>query len=490
MSDAERTRQREWAERESTAEAMVPIIGTLHRDGGVVASLHGRPLVGRGTIDLIKAHRYARRVADGEVALRDTLTLLRKLSTLELGPCSIDVAEALLDQRASGLTMDAYLRAELADHIGGHGGSTPTTDVVLYGFGRIGRLVARILLAHQGKASPLRLRAIVVRGTGPRELERRASLLRRDSVHGPFAGTITVDAARAVLIANGTEIQVIDAAEPDQIDYRRHGIERAILVDNTGRSRDRPALERHLAAPGIATVLLTAPAGGDVPNVVAGVNDADADGQRVVAAASCTTNAVTPVLAALHRRFGVERGHIETVHSFTNDQNLTDNHHRADRRGRSAPLNLVLTETGAARAVGKALPELAGRLTGSAIRVPTPNVSIAVMTLHLKQPADRDALNDHLRSVALRSPLRAQVDYVESPEIASTDLVGAQHAGIVDGTATIADGNDVVVYVWYDNECGYSHQVVRLLERLAGATPSAHPTGALSRRSAAPAFVG
>ena len=184
--------------------------------------------------------------------------------------------------------------------------------------------------------------------------------------------------------------------------------------------------------------------------------------------ASCTTNAITPVLKAMYDRFGIRNGHVETVHAYTNDQNLIDNYHKADRRGRSAPLNMVLTETGAAKAVAKALPELAGKLTGNAIRVPTPNVSMAIMNLNLNEATTKEDLNNFLRETSLFSELQNQIDYTASTEIVSSDLVGSRYAGIVDSQATIVDGDRAVLYVWYDNEFGYSCQVLRVVQDMAG----------------------
>ncbi|WP_420367229.1 glyceraldehyde-3-phosphate dehydrogenase [Curtobacterium sp. L1-20] len=478
----------EWVERETATAAMVPLIDSLYRRRNVVTTIHGRRLVNQSTSALLKLHRYARHLDGVELDPHAVLPILQALTTLDLGPSIIDVAE--LQEQVSGSANDDLLEA-LRDHLepimGTSGRSQPPVDVVLYGFGRIGRLVARILLSRAGGAYGLRLRAVVVRSRGSEDLIKRASLLRRDSIHGPFEGTITVDETAQTITANGTVISVISADDPAAIDYTAYGIRDAILVDNTGARRDRIGLESHLSARGVAKVLLTAPGKGDVPNIVHGVNDREIDQQRIVAAASCTTNAVTPVLAAIDRRFGIRHGHIETVHSFTNDQNLTDNFHRADRRGRSAAVNMVIAETGAARAVATAYPALAGKLTGNAIRVPTPDVSLAVLALELAEPVSRAALNEYLRDISLRSDLRRQVDYVESPEIVSSDQLGARKAGVVDGLATIANGTErVVVYVWYDNEYGYSRQVVRVLESMAGPGLPTFPRSARVTQSSAP----
>lgn len=458
---------------------MIPLIGRLYRDNNVVTSVHGRSLINQSVVSLLKAHRFARQIDDVELPLEDTLPLLRALSALELGAASIDLARLSLAYKLSGAgrPISDFLREELSDVVG-RGGTDErsSTDVVLYGFGRIGRLLARILIEHAGGGQGLRLRAIVVRKGSADDIVKRASLLRRDSVHGPFEGTITVDEVNNTILANGTLIQVIYSGDPASVDYTAYGIHDAIVVDNTGRWRDAEGLSQHLGCPGVARVLLTAPGKGELKNIVHGINHAAiTDDDAIVTAASCTTNAITPVLKAVNDRFGIIDGHVETVHSFTNDQNLIDNFHSGERRGRSAALNMVITETGAAKAVAKALPELAGKLTGNAIRVPTPDVSMAILNLNLANGTTKDELNGYLRSMSLNSELHKQIDYIDSPEVVSSDFLGSRRAGIVDGLATICTGNKAILYVWYDNEFGYSCQVVRVLEEMAGVNPPAFP---------------
>ena len=467
----------EWADRQAKAEAMIPVVGRLYREFGVVTSIHGRTLLGQSSTDVLKAHRFARRV-DIALTVDDTLPMLEALTALQPGPASIDVAR--LHRRrleaGEGVSLEEFLRSELADVVGKHGqGELPSTDVVLYGFGRIGRLLARILIEHAGTGHGLRLRAIVVRKGADNDLSKRASLLRRDSVHGSFAGTITVDEEANTILANGTLIQVIYSDDPSSVDYTQYGIDDAIVVDNTGKWRDEEGLSKHLQCAGVSRVLLTAPGKGGLPNIVSGINDAMIGDAKVVTAASCTTNAIVPALTAVSDEYGIVGGHIETVHAFTNDQNLIDNFHKGERRGRSAALNMVLTETGAAKAVSKALPELEGKLTGNSVRVPTPDVSMAILNLTLERGVEREELNDFLREASLYGDLHKQLDYIDSPEVVSTDFVGNRHAGIVDGRATITSGDRVVLYVWYDNEFGYSCQVVRVLEELAQVHPPAFP---------------
>ena len=464
-----------WTQNEELAERMIPHIGALHRDGGVVTSIHGQRLLGLSATGVIAAHEQAEQVGHERIDLADTLEVIEALHALSPAPASIDVAR-LVSERPEGADLDAYLREALAPVLGETAERGEDRDVVLYGFGRIGRLLARILIQHAGGGSGLRLRAVVVRKGSDTDLEKRASLLLRDSVHGRFEGTVTIDPEREQIIANGTRVQVIYANDPAEIDYTAYGIDDAIVVDNTGRWRDEEGLSQHLRSTGVSRVLLTAPGKGALKNIVHGINhDSITDDDKIVSAASCTTNAITPVLAAIDEAYGIKHGHVETVHSFTNDQNLIDNFHKGDRRGRSAVLNMVITETGAAKAVSKALPQLEGKLTGSAIRVPTPDVSLAVLNITLERPTDRDQVNDFLRRVSLHSKLRQQIDYVESAEVVSTDFVGSHRAGIVDGLATIADGTTLILYVWYDNEYGYSRQVIRVLEQMAGSHPAVLP---------------
>lgn len=464
-----------WKAKQQLAERMIPLIGQLYRDHDVVMSVHGRSLVGRSAIDIIRAHSYARKIDEVELSLAETSAIVEALTAIQPGPVSVDLALLANGFRNdSSSDLEGYLREQLASVIGA--APSKGTDVVLYGFGRIGRLLARIIIDHSGSGNTLNLRAIVVRKGAENDLQKRANLLRRDSVHGPFNGTIKVLPEENAILANGVRIQVIYSDDPSSVDYAQYGIEDAILVDNTGRWRDAEGLGQHLKNKGISRVLLTAPGKGDMLNIVYGVNsEMITDADTIVSAASCTTNAITPVLKVLNDTFGVKKGHVETVHAYTNDQNLIDNFHKGDRRGRSAALNMVLTETGAAKAVAKALPEFEGKLTGNAIRVPTPDVSMAVLNLQFEREVTREELNARLSEVSLTGALRTQIDYVESPEIVSTDFVGSNRAGIVDGLATIATGDSAVVYVWYDNEYGYSCQVVRIVEQLAGNHPPQLP---------------
>lgn len=471
-----------WKEREALAEGMIPLVGRLSREKNVKCYMYGRTLVNRSVLQIMKDHRYVRQVEGNELSEFETYPVFTHLAGLDLGPAHIDVGRLAVLYQEHGvparLSLGQFIERELADLIGSR--TKPLEqpqDVVLYGFGRIGRLMARILIEKTDGGDCLRLRAIVVRkGKAPNDLVKRVSLLRRDSVHGAFDGTIRVDEERQSFIANGNEVKVIYADNPATIDYTAHGINNAIIIDNTGAWRDEEGLSRHLESKGASKVILTAPGKGNLKNIVAGINsDQIEPGDRIISAASCTTNAIAPPLKAMDDEFGIVNGHVETVHAYTNDQNLTDNYHKASRRGRSAPLNMVLTETGAASAVGKVLPQFVGKLTGNAIRVPTPNVSMAILNLTLGRETTREEVNEYMRNQALHSTLRRQIDYSASPEIVSTDFVGSRHACIFDAQATIVNGKQAVLYLWYDNEFGYSCQVHRILERMAGIHYAVYP---------------
>ncbi|MFB8030102.1 glyceraldehyde-3-phosphate dehydrogenase [Streptomyces sp. NPDC056465] len=471
-----------WKTREEIAESMIPIIGKLHREQDVTILIHSRSLVNKSVVSILKTHRFARQIAGEELSVTETLPFLRALAALDLGPSQIDLGMLAATYRSDdrGLTVEDFT----AEAVAGATGENKTErresrDVVLYGFGRIGRLLARLLIEKTGSGNGLRLRAIVVRRAAGQDIVKRASLLRRDSIHGQFQGTITVDEANSRIIANGNAIQVIYSDDPTSVDYTAHGIKNAILIDNTGRWRDREGLSRHLR-PGIAKVVLTAPGKGDVPNIVHGVNhDTIKPDEQIISCASCTTNAIVPPLKAMADEYGVLRGHVETVHSFTNDQNLLDNYHNSDRRGRSAPLNMVITETGAASAVTKALPDLQAKITGSSIRVPVPDVSIAILNLQLERGTSREEVLDYLRNVSLTSPLRRQIDFITAPDAVSSDFIGSRHASIVDAGATKVEGDNAILYLWYDNEFGYSSQVIRVVQHVSGVEYPTYPAPAV-----------
>ncbi|MGW5447848.1 glyceraldehyde-3-phosphate dehydrogenase [Streptomyces asiaticus] len=470
-----------WKLREEIAESMIPLIGKLHRERDVTVLLHSRSLVNKSVVSILKTHRFARQIAGVELSVTDTVPFLRALTALDLGPSQIDIGMLAETHRADerGLSVEEFTAEAVAGATGANKiECREGRDVVLYGFGRIGRLVARLLIEKAGSGNGLRLRAIVVRGSGGRageDIVKRASLLRRDSIHGQFQGTITVDEANSKIIANGNEIKVIYADDPTSVDYTAYGIKDAILIDNTGKWRDREGLSKHLR-PGIDKVVLTAPGKGDVPNVVHGVNhDTIKPDEQILSCASCTTNAIVPPLKAMADEYGVLRGHVETVHSFTNDQNLLDNYHKSDRRGRSAPLNMVITETGAASAVAKALPDLKAKITGSSIRVPVPDVSIAILNLQLARETTREEVLDHLRDVSLTSPLKRQIDFISAPDAVSNDFIGSRHASIVDAGATKVEGENAILYLWYDNEFGYSCQVIRVVQHVSGVEYPTYP---------------
>ncbi|RHY52045.1 hypothetical protein DYB38_005446 [Aphanomyces astaci] len=471
-----------WNSQEEAADLMVPLIGNLYRRKNIVTTIFGKGLVHQNTIDIIKLHSYVCKHVGKEMMPTDTLPVLQVITELDsLSATRLDLGRTFL-LVCGGANTKTPTKEDIARVLKQLIIQTsPRTlslskprDIVLYGFGRIGRLLARLLVEKSGSGAKLMLRAIVVRKGSKEDLKKRASLLRRDSVHGSFQGTISFNEEANAFIANGNVIQVIYSDGPDKCDYTAYGIENAVVIDNTGIWRDAESLGRHLKSPGVSEVVLTAPPkGASVPTIVAGVNDHVISGEhKIYSCASCTTNAIAPLLFALDSKYGIDEGHIETVHSFTNDQNLIDNYHMKDRRGRSAVMNMVITETGAAAAVEIVLPTMKNKLTANSIRVPTPNVSLAIMTLHLNPEKagtlTADDINAYAAKLSLNSPLQHQIDFINSNEAASSDFVGYRAAGIVDGQATIVRGNKVILYVWYDNEFGYSCQVMRVVQRICG----------------------
>lgn len=460
--------QGRWTNREEIAEHMIALIGKLYREKNIVVSVYGRSLINRSVIQILKSHRRTR-VVGVELSVVNTFPILEALAKLDnIGSAEVDIGKLAVAYKQQGGDVDAFV-AQAVESIKGNAASEEPKDVVLYGFGRIGRILARLIISQSGLGRGLSLKAIVVRKSSDGDLAKRASLLRRDSIHGSFDGTISIDEENEAIIANGKFIKVIYASSPAEVDYTAYGIDNALLIDNTGKWRDLDGLSQHLKCPGVARVVLTAPGKGDMKNVVFGVNQADIlDEDKIISAASCTTNAITGVLKVIDDKYKILNGHVETVHSFTNDQNLIDNYHKADRRGRAATLNMVITETGAAKAVAKALPALKGKLTGNSVRVPTPNVSLAILNLTLEKEVDRDEVNEYIRQISINSNLQGQIGYTNSTEVVSSDFIGSRTAGVFDAQATITSGTHLTAYVWYDNEVGYSCQVLRIAEKMCG----------------------
>ena len=463
----------DWKWREGLAELMVPIIGSLYRNG-INILIYGKSLVNESPVAIMKAHRFARQSDNNELSELETYPILKYIQTLNLADCEIDVGEIAVkcpffdEIKKDDSKVQSYIDDELKSVINKNSNRpSEPANIVLYGFGRIGRLVARMMTQTTGPGNYFKLRAIVIRKATDDDIFKRASLLTKDSVHGPFDGTVRVDEENSCLVINGNPVKIIYASSPEEVKYADHDIKDPVVIDNTGIWRDEEALSVHIKS-GASKVILTAPAKGNIKNIVYGINDAILDEKdQLISAASCTTNAIVPVLKTINDEYGINGGHIETVHAYTNDQNLIDNFHKKDRRGRGAPLNMVITSTGAVNAVAKALPELKGKLTGNAIRVPTPNVSLAILSLELNEKVTVETVNDYLRSMAFHSKYREIIGYVNSSEIVSTDFYSSPFATIIDSQATITNDKRVTLYCWYDNEYGYTKQVISLAKKVA-----------------------
>ena len=458
-------------DRRKAAVTFINIISDLWYDKSIELIIFRNQLIDRNASEILNLHEYAGKFVKKPISIFDSVEIAQAIKTLNLPPAKLDIGKLTYEFHLEKKQTNALaFVSEKLKSAKDQQNITPK-DVVLYGFGRIGRLLARELMTRTGQGSQMRLRAIVTRGAIDQTvLEKRASLLKYDSVHGDFPGTVVVDAKNKTLIINGTTVHMISAKGPEDIDYTSYGIKDALVIDNTGAFRDKEQLSRHLVPEGASKVLLTAPGAG-IPNIVHGVNhfENNPDTTDIFSAASCTTNAITPVLKAIEDSFGVVQGHLETIHAYTNDQNLVDNMHKKHRRGRAAALNMVITETGAGKAVTKALPSFEGKLTSNAIRVPVPNGSLAILKLELQQQTTVEKLNATLKKYALEGDLVEQIKYSLNNELVSSDIVGSSAPSIFDSNATIVakDGKNIVIYVWYDNEYGYSHQVIRLAKHIA-----------------------
>ncbi|SIQ57974.1 glyceraldehyde-3-phosphate dehydrogenase [Maribacter ulvicola] len=460
------------ADRRKATTEFIKIVSDLWYDKSIEIVLFKNQVIDKNVSDIIHLHEYAGEFVQKPISIFDSVEILRSISDMMLPPSKLDIGKLTYEYHADTNILN-NVKSFVIDKLQSAQDfkSIHPKDVVLYGFGRIGRLVARELMSKTGKGNQLRLRAIVVRGRPSIEnLEKRASLLRIDSVHGIFNGTVKVDYANLKLIINGTTVHVIYANMPEEITYTEYGIKDALIIDNTGAFRTKEQLERHLQAKGASKVLLTAP-GKEVANIVHGVNhlEYNPDNTSIFSAASCTTNAITPILKAIEETFGIDKGHLETIHAYTNDQNLVDNMHGKYRRGRAAALNMVITETGAGKAVTKALPSLKGKLTSNAIRVPVPNGSLAILNLDVNQKTSLEGVNTMIKKYALEGDLVEQIKYSLDKELVSSDIIGSSAPSIYDSMATIVSdtGKNIILYIWYDNEHGYSHQVIRLAKYIA-----------------------
>ena len=470
-----------WKNREEIAESMIPIIGKLHRERDVTILLHSRSLVNKSVVSILKTHRFARQIAGEELSVTETLPFLQALTTLDLGPSQIDIGMLAATYKADdrGLSVEEFTADAVIGATGENKIERRESDATS----------SSTASAASAASSPACSSRRPARATacgcapswsagggeaGPRQARLAAAArLHPRPVPGHDHGRRGEQHDRRQRQRHQGDL--LRTTRPT-VDYTAYGIKDAILIDNTGKWRDREGLSKHLR-PGIAKVVLTAPGKGDVPNIVHGVNhDTIKPDEQILSCASCTTNAIVPPLKAMADEYGVLRGHVETVHSFTNDQNLLDNYHKADRRGRSAALNMVITETGAASAVAKALPDLEATITGSSIRVPG-----AGRVDRDPQPAPGP--RDHPRGGPRPPPRRVAAPRRSSarstspppPTRSPCDFIGSRHASIVDAGATKVEGDNAILYLWYDNEFGYSCQVIRVVQHVSGVEYPTYP---------------
>ncbi len=466
----------EWRHQQKMALELMKTAGELIFDRSVELTLFRRDIYDSNPSNVIKNHLYAQRYINKPITLNTSLLIARAIQNFqEIKSAKIDLGKLSANWVMEGEKYEnihEFIAEKLVHVMKPAAQQKGPTDVVLYGFGRIGRLLARVILSSTGKGEQLILKAIVLRPKMKdlyKESFKRFSLLLSDSIHGEFPGTFTVSPDGKQVMINGNVVQVIYANHPSEVDYTQYGIHDAMVIDNTGVWRDGKGLSEHLR-PGIKRVMLTAP-GKDIPNIVYGINEGviDPEKETIISAASCTTNAISPVIKVLDDTLGIEHGHIETIHAYTVDQNLLDNFHKKPRRGRAAAINMVLTTTGAAKAVSRVLPHLEGKLTGNAVRVPVPDVSLAILNLAVSMETNVEEVNAILKEAAIHGDLVEQIHYSDSTEFVSSHAVGMTTTSVIDAPSTIVSSNkkNITVYAWYDNEYGYACQVVRLAKVFA-----------------------
>lgn len=463
----------QWNDEEKKGLEFISVVGQLFIDKSVELIFFRSQLIDRSASVILFKHSYAKTVIGHTLKIAESLDLANVILGLDIKQARIDIGRLNYEWFLEGKNypgIKEFVEDKLSYMIGKKPPFTAPRDVVLFGFGRIGRLLLRELII-QGNGTQLRVRAVVTRKVTPEDIRKRASLIRHDSIHGPFRGNVIEDVDKKEIYVNGHIVKMLEGSSPEEIDYEKYGIKDAILIDNTGIFKDREGLSRHLKSKGVSKVLFTAPAKGDVPNVVYGINhkELDVEGENIFSAASCTTNAIVPTLYVIENKLGILKGHIETIHAYTNDQNLIDNYHKKPRRGRAAAINMVITSTGAGSAAAKAIPSLAGKLTANAVRVPVPNISLAILSLNLEKAITRDELDSIMKDAALNGALVEQIRYSASTESVSSDFIGDPVTAIYDSPATLvsADGKNAMIYLWYDNEFGYSIQVIRLAKHIA-----------------------
>ncbi len=327
--------------------------------------------------------------------------------------------------------------------------------VAINGFGRIGRNVFRVMQQRAGEFEVVAVNDLTDAAT-------LAHLLRYDSISGRFPGRVEVE--DGAFVVDGRRIRSLAERDPAALPWGELGVD--FVIESTGIFRDRASCTKHLDA-GAGKVILTVPPKDEIDAmVVLGVNDDTLKAEdRIISNASCTTNCLAPMAKVLHQAFGIVRGLMTTVHAYTNDQSILDLPHKDLRRARAAALNIIPTSTGAARAVGKVLPELNGRLDGMAMRVPVPDGSVVDLVAEVEKPVDAAAVNAAMREAAAGA-LQGILEYSEDP-LVSSDIVGNPHSNIFDSLSTMVTGSMVKVVGWYDNEWGYSNRVVDLAAKAA-----------------------
>ena len=463
---------------EVAAAAVVSLAVTAYAQNSVRYEFRGRAVKAYSPAALVKQVQDTRVWSDCPISeqLQAMLAICQRLdgkakdTTIDLSHCLAISTASDSDDMIGWDTVEDLVRA-------GHYQSK--RQVAIYGLGRVGRLMCRLAVTD-GLEPACELVAIVVR---PGDLAQRLQLLQRDSIQGdmPASAEIIEREGRTYLQLGDLSVLVVEASQPEEVNLEQHGFSNVLLIDSTGVLKSEEGLSRHIGR-GVTQVILTAPASSGVPTYVHGINHEQMQASdTVISAASCTTTAVATALAPVVNEFGVVHAHIETIHAYTNDQNLFDNVHKSRRRSRAGASNIVISTTGMAKALAQVLPQMYNKMTGNAVRVPVSDGSLVIASIELEKDLERnletdfsqDRIEQVYRSAAAMSCGQLELD--DSDMQTSADTVGSTAACIVDLPAMIVDkdARRLVIYAWYDNELGYARQVWRLAQHVQKLTSSA-----------------
>lgn len=464
----------EWIDCEVIVEVMILLIGQFYCNNNVVILIYGCGLINCLVIVIMKVYCFVCycMVDDVELLVYEMFLIFKVMSEFKLGVVFVDLGKMVVKFKVegNGCSIEDFVKVELVEVVGKQNGDVcEGIDVVFYGFGCIGCLLVCILIEKIGGGDGLCLCVIVVCKGVENDLVKWVSLLCWDLVYGLFDGIIIIDEENNMLIVNGNLIQVIYFNDLVLIDYIQYGIKNVLLVDNIGKWCDVEGFGQYLKCLGIDCVVFIVLGKGVLKNIVYGINYIDIGvDDKIILVVFCIINVIVLVLKVVNDQYGIVNGYVEIVYLYINDQNLIDNFYKGSCCGCSVLLNMVIIEIGVVIVVVKVLLVLKGKLIGNVICVLMLNVFMVIFNLNLEKVIICEEINEYLCQMVMYLDLQKQIDFVSFQEVVFIDFVGLCYVGVVDVEVIICNDNCVVLYVWYDNEFGYSCQVVCVMEDMVG----------------------